>query len=348
MNTTERRMNVVSWALLIVATLIAATGPGTAHAGETLERVRQSGELRCGVIEYGAGLSTVDSNGRWTGFWADMCRAVAAAAVGDAEGVHFVPLANNTRFAALGGKAIDLLSESTTWTLGREAGTGLSFTGTMLYDGQGFLAHADGRRGELKSLGPTTVCVADATTTMRNLQDAIRTYPNLKPVVFITLSAANENFHLRKCDLLTSDRTALGSARLSSGLSPDRYVLLPEVISKEPLSPVVRSDDPDWFNVVRWTHFAMIAAEEKGITTANLDSFLGSNDPEVRRLLGVEGTLGESLGLDRDWAQRVIRMVGNYGEVYDRNLGPHTPMALERGMNALWSKGGLIYAPPLR
>lgn len=338
---------------LIVATILAAAliGPdgGEARAGETLDRVRQSGELRCGVSENGPGLATVDSAGRWTGFWPDLCRAVGAATAGDADAVRFVPLANPTRFAALRDNAIDLLSDSATWTLGREAGTGLLFADTVLYDGQAFLAHADNKAPDLKSVGAVRVCVDEASTSMHNVQDLAQSaHPNLTVMPFNSLRIKNESFYLRKCDLLTSDRTALAAARLTFGADINRFVLLPDIISKEPLSLVVRNNDPDWFNVVRWTHFVLVTAEEKGITAANLHSFLTSGDPEIRRLLGLEGGFGTALGLDEEWARRAIRAVGNYGELYNRHLGPDTPMGLERGLNELWAKGGLIYAPPIR
>jgi len=320
------------------------------HAGEVLDRVRQSGEVRCGVVDADLpGLSIIDSSGRWVGFWVDLCKAIAAASVGDPEAVRFVPATESTRAAALLGNAIDVMSSNTTWTLGREAGTGIRFAEPALYDGQGFLAHADAKAHDLKSFGPAKVCVRDGTTTLHNLRELAKgPYPDLIPVPFQSAKTLMEGFFLRKCDLMTADRTILATTRLASGAAKEHFVLLPEIISKEPLGLSMRDDDPQWFNIVRWSLLVMIAAEEKGIASTNVDDFANSADPEIRRLLGFEGGLGDALGLDNEWARRIIRAVGNYGEVFERNLGPHTPMGMERGLNALWSKGGLMYAPPVR
>lgn len=336
--------------IMVISVILVGIGATSPQAGDVLDRVRQSGEVRCGVVDANLpGLSIIDSTGRWSGFWVDLCRAIAAASVGDPESVRFVPATESTRAAALLGNAIDVMSSNSTWTLSREAGTGIRFTEPVLYDGQGFLAHTDARGKDLKSLGPARVCVRDATTTLLNLQELTKgPYPDLTPVTFQSAKSLMEGFFLRKCDLMTADRTILATTRLSSGMDKEHFVLLPELVSKEPLGLSVRDDDPQWFTIVRWSMLVMIAAEEKGITSSNVDSFANSTDPEIRRLLGIEGELGVALGLDNEWAKRIIRAVGNYGEVFDRNLGPDTPMGMERGLNALWSKGGLMYSPPVR
>ena len=336
--------------IMAIVGILGGFGATSLQAGEGLDRVRQSGEVRCGVVDANLpGLSIIDSTGKWVGFWVDLCKAIAAASVGDPEAVRFVPATESTRAIALRGNAIDVMSSNTTWTLSREAGTGIRFVEPALYDGQGFLAHADAKAKDLKSFGPAKVCVRDATTTLQNLQELTKgAYPDLIPLAFQSAKGLMEGFALRKCDLMTADRTILATTRVVSGVDKEHFVLLPEIVSKEPLCLSVRDDDPQWFSIVRWSMLVMITAEEKGITSTNIDSFANSTDPEIRRLLGFEGGLGEALGLDKEWAKRIIRAVGNYGEVFDRNLGPDTPMGMERGLNALWSKGGLMYAPPVR
>lgn len=336
--------------IMVAAGILSSFGATSVQAGAVLDRVRQSGEVRCGVTDAKLpGFSIVESTGRWTGFWVDLCKAIAVASVGDPEAVRFVPATESTRAAALSGNAIDIMSANTTWTLSREAGTGIRFVGPVLYDGQGFLAHAGAKAKDLKSFGHAKVCVREGTTTLQNLQELIKgAYPNLTPVTFQSAKGLMEGLSLRKCDLMTADRTILATTRLTSGVTKDSFVFLPEVVSKEPLGLTVRDDDPQWFNIVHWSMLVMITAEEKGITSTNVDSFANSTDPEIRRLLGLEGGLGAALGLDKEWAKRIIRAVGNYGEVFDRNLGPKTPIGMERGLNALWSKGGLMYAPPVR
>ncbi len=336
--------------IIVMSGFLVGFGATNLPAGEVLDRVRQSGEVRCGVVDANLpGLSIIESTGKWAGFWVDLCKAIAAASVGDPEAVRFVPATESTRAAALRSNAIDVMSANTTWTLSREAGTGIRFAEPALYDGQGFLVHADAKARDLKSFGPAKVCVRDATTTLQNLLELTKgAYPDLSPVIYHSAKTLMEGFSLRKCDLITGDRTILATTRVVSGVDKDDFVFLPEIVSKEPLALSVRDDDPQWFNIVRWSLLVMVTAEEKGITSANVDSFANSVDPEIRRLLGFEGGLGEALGLDSEWAKRIIRAVGNYGEVFERNLGPNTPMGMERGLNALWSKGGLMYAPPVR
>lgn len=336
--------------IMIITAILGGLGVPNLQAGEVLDRVRESGEVRCGLTDAKLpGFSIVESTGRWTGFWVDLCKAIAVASLGDPEAVHFVPATESTRAAALRGNAIDVMSANTTWTLSREAGTGIRFAGPVFYDGQGFLARADAKAKDLKSFGHAKVCVREGTTTQQNLQELIKgAYPDLTPVTFQSAKGLMEGLSLRKCDLMTADRAILATTRLSSGANKESFVFLPEIVSKEPLGLTVRDDDPEWFNIVHWSMLVMITAEEKGITSKNIDSFANSTDPEIRRLLGFEGELGAELGLEKEWAKRIIRTVGNYGEVFDRNLGPNTPMGMERGLNALWSKGGLMYAPPVR
>jgi len=335
--------------IMVIACLVGF-GATNSQAGEVLGRVRQTGQVRCGVTDANfPGFSSIESNGRWTGFWVDLCRGIAAASIGSPEAVRFVPATESTRAAALRGNAIDVMSANTTWTLSREAGTGIRFIGPVLYDGQGFLAHAGAKAKDLQSLGRAKVCVREGTTTHRNLLELIKgPYPDLIPVPFQSAKGLMEGLSLRKCDLLTADRSILAGTRLASGMPKEHFVLLPEIVSKEPLGLTVRDDDPQWFNIVHWSMLVMIAAEEKGITSRNVDSFASTTDPEIRRLLGIEGELGDALGLDKEWAKRIIRAVGNFGEVFERNLGPNTPVGMARGLNALWSKGGLMYAPPVR
>ena len=335
---------------MIICVILVCFGATNLQAGNILDNVRQSGEVRCGVVDANLpGLSILDSTGKWTGFWVDMCRAIAAASVGDPEAVRYVPVTESTRAAALRGNAIDVMSANTTWILSREAGTGIRFAEPVLYDGQGFLGRTDAKDKNLKSFGPARVCVRDGTTTLKNLQELAKNeYPDLIPVPFQSAKTLMEGFFLQKCDLLTADKTILATTRMVGDVAKEHFVLLPETVSKEPLALSVRDDDPQWFSIVRWSTLVMIKAEEKGITSANVDSFANSTDPEIRLLLGFEGGLGDALGLDNAWAMRIIHAVGNYGEVFDRNLGPNTPMGMERGENQLWSKGGLMYSPPVR
>ncbi len=280
----------------------------------------------------------------------DYCRAVAAATAGNATAVEVVLTETQDRFEALRSGMIDVLVSAVTWTLRRDASLGLNFISVIYYDGQGFLAHRSLEVRSLAEVGAATVCVkGGGTTTEKNLADYIEAEnPAMKAIIFQSSDIRNGSFLRRRCDLLTTDTLELVNIRASRTPKPDDYVLLPEVISKEPLGPVVRDDDPQWFDIVKWVIYATIAAEEKGVTSANVASMLYSAVPEVRRLLGVDPGLGESLGLDEAWAARVIEQVGNYGEIFERNLGKNTPLGLERGLNALWTEGGLLYAPPLR
>ena len=321
-----------------------------AWAGSTLDAVQKRGFLQCGVAEVGVGLSYVNEAGDWAGFFPDYCRAVAAATLGSAEAVDFVLTEVGNRFEFLRSNTIDLLSSNSTWTLRRDSGLGIDWAGVLYYDGQGFVAHKSLGVGSLGEVGAAMVCVTAAgTTTEKNLSEYIRLKnTKMKAMTFQSIEGRDGAFLRRRCDMLTTDRLVIVGMLSSRAPNPDDYVLFPEVISKEPLGPVVRDDDPQWFDIVKWVIYATVAAEEKGVTSANVATMRGSEDPEVRRLLGVDPGLGETLGLDETWAARVIEQVGNYGEIFERNLGKNTPLGLERGLNALWTEGGLMYAPPLR
>ncbi len=334
-------------ALMVV--LAAVLAPADASAG-TLERIQDRGLLQCGVNVAGMGLVEVDAQGRWVGFFPDMCRALAAAILGDAEAVDFVEVDFVTRFDALRGGAFDVLMSNTTWTMRRDVQLGLAFTATLLYDGQGFLAHNRLGIERLDDLdGPATVCVHSNTTTIDNLQDLVQTrYPNLEIRAYESNEAGFDAFFAHSCNMFTTDRSSLIGLRASRASNPDDYVLLQDVISREPVGPVVREDDMAWLDLVQWVMFALIVAEENGLTSANVDAALGSEVPEIARLLGLEGDFGESMGVPRDWAFQAIHQVGSYGEIYDRHFGPDTQLAVPRGINDLWTRGGLIYAPPVR
>lgn len=333
--------------LPLLLTTLAAPGPA---AAQTLQGVRDRGYLSCGLNVAGLGLVEVDADGRWTGFFPDMCRALAAAVLGDAEAVEFVEVDFLTRFDALRGGAFDVLMSNTTWTMSRDIELELQFSATLLYDGQGFLAHKDLGIQRLADLhGPATVCVHTNTTTIDHLRDLVATtYPNLEIRPYVSNEAGYEAFFAHSCDMFTTDRSSLIGLRAGRASEAEDVVLLDDVISREPLAPAVRQGDVAWFDVVQWAMFALVLAEEHGLTSANVSGALTDPVPEVARLLGVEGDYGESMGLPRDWAYQAILQVGSYGEIYDRNFGPGTQLAMPRDLNNLWSNGGLIYAPPLR
>lgn len=319
-----------------------------AWAGSTLDAVKQRGSLQCGVMEIGSGLSYVNETGQWAGFFPDYCRAVAAATLGSAAAVDFVLTDSGNRFEAVASGTVDALISPTTWTLHRDVSLDLNFIGVLYYDGQGFMAHRSLGAKSLAEVSAASVCVTTATTTEKNLAEYIRLKnPKMKAMIFQSSEGTDGAFARRRCDLVTGDRLSLVGWELRLA-NPDDYVIFPDIISKEPLGPVVRDDDPQWFDIVKWVIYATIAAEEKGVTSANIAAMKKSEDPEVRRLLGVDPGLGKSLGLDEAWGARVIEQVGNYGEVFERHLGVNTPLGLERGLNALWTDGGLMYAPPLR
>lgn len=334
-----------------IATIVGAAMAVTAAAGvnaSTLDSVKNRGALQCGVSDGLPGFSATDSAGRWQGLDADFCRAVAAAVLGDAEKVNFVSLTATERFTALQSGEIDVLSRNSTWTLTRDASLGLNFAGVNYYDGQGFLVSKDLGVDSALELDGASVCIQSGTTTELNLADYFRMNGmSYEPVLYDTSDQTTAGFEAGRCDILTSDQSQLSALRLQLS-DPDAAVVLPEIISKEPLGPVVRQGDDVWFNIVKWTLFAKINAEEMGITTVNAEEMLSSDDPSVQRFLGVSGNMGELLNLENNWAYNIVKQVGNYGEVFERTVGMGSPLNIERGVNALWTDGGIQYAPPVR
>lgn len=321
---------------------------GGARAGATLDAVKEKGFVQCGVNTGLPGFSNADDSGNWTGLDVDLCRAVAAAVFGEASKTRFTPLTAKERLTALQSGEIDLLSRNTTWTLTRDSALGLHFAGVNYYDGQGFLINKSLGVKSAKELNGASICILAGTTTELNVADYFRANGmEYRPVVFDTGDLTIKAFEAGRCDVLTSDQSQLYGLRIKMA-QPDEAVVLPEVISKEPLGPVVRQGDDDWFNIVRWTLFALVNAEELGVTSANVDEMKSSANPGVRRLLGVEGDKGKDLGLSNDWVYAIVKQVGNYGELFERNVGAQTPLKIERGLNALWNQGGLQYAPPVR
>ena len=331
----------------LLATCASGLPAGGASAG-TLDTVKGKGVLTCGVSTGVAGFSLPDDKGQWAGFDVDMCRAVAAAVFGDAKKVKFVALDAKNRFTALQSGEIDMLSRQTTWTSSRESTLGFVFGPVTFYDGQGFLVKKKLGVSSAKDLNGASVCVQQGTTTELNLADYFRTN-NMKyeSVAFQSLDETIKAYDSGRCDAFTDDSSGLHAERLRMSV-PDDSVILPEIISKEPLAPLVRQGDDQWFDVLRWTVYAMLNAEEFGVTSKNVDEMKKSDNPNVRRLLGVEGDQGKGLGLPTAWAYTIIQQVGNYGESFDRTMGTGSPLKIERGLNALWNKGGLQYAPPIR
>lgn len=320
-----------------------------AHAGKTLDQIRQRGQLVCGVSTGVIGFSAVDSQGHWRGLDVDVCRAIAAAVLKDPNKVKYVPLNAEQRFTALQSGEVDLLSRNTTWTLTRDASLGLEFTAITYYDGQGFLVPKKLKLRSAAQLRNAEICVQSGTTTEQNLSDYFKAQGvNIKPVVFENFEASVRAFFSGRCQAYTTDASALAFIRSKEAQKPDDYQILPELISKEPLGPVVRRGDDEWFTIVKWIVFALIDAEEYGVTQGNVQSMKASTNPAIRRLLGSTGDSGKPLGLDRDWAARAVGAVGNYGEIFRRNVGADSPLKLGRGLNALWTQGGLMYAPPIR
>ncbi len=319
-------------------------------AGETFNRLRSKGFIHCGVSEGLPGFSIKDTSGRWTGLDADFCRAVAAAVFGDPEKVTFVPLQAAQRFPALRMGNIDLLSRNTTWTIGREAGLGVLFAGTLYYDGQGFMVRRARGVNKVADLKGATICVEKGTTSQENLADYFQSKRwNYKPLVIESIVQQQEAFTKGQCKAFSSDLSHLAAMRLQAPGGPKAYSLLSVQISREPLGPVVRRGDEEWFTLVRWVLFALIEAEDLGVTQKNVRTKAKEKDqPELERFLGTSGNFGKALGVSNDWTVRIIESVGNYGEMFERNLGKGSPLGLERGPNRLWNKGGLLYAPPFR
>jgi general L-amino acid transport system substrate-binding protein len=341
-------MKKVSQVLGFIGIISAIALTGTASAATTLETVKNRGKLQCGVSTGLPGFSQPDQNGNWTGIDVDTCRAIAAAIFGDGDKVDFTPLTAKERFTALQSGEVDVLIRNTTWTLTRDTSLGLNFTGTNYYDGQGFLIRKSLGVDTALELDGATVCIQAGTTTELNLADYFRKHDmEYDALVFDTSEQTVQGFSSNRCDVLTSDRSQLAALRTKLD-DPSSAKILPETISKEPLGPVVRQGDDEWFNVVKWVLFAMVNAEEKGITSKNVDKMKKSDDPGTQRILGVSGDMGAKLKLPANFGYNIIKEVGNYAEMFNRNVGPDTAIGLNRGVNALWTDGGVMYAPPLR
>jgi len=336
-------------AILPAAALLLLAIAAPAHAGPTLDKVKQRGYVTCGVSTGLAGFSIADQQGRYTGLDVDTCRAIAAAVLGDASKTRFVPGTAQQRFTQLQSGETDVLTRNTTWTLTREADLGFLFGPPNYYDGQGFMVAKKLGVKSAKELNGATICVQSGTTTELNLSDYFRTHQmSFKPLVIEKLDETENAFYSGRCDAFTADRSGLAGSRAGRATNPDDYVILPEVISKEPLAPAVRQGDDEWFDIVRWTVFALIDAEEKGVNSKNVDAMKKSTDPEIQRMLGVVPGMGKSLHIGNDWAYDIIKQVGNYGEIFDRDVGKDSALKLDRGVNALWTEGGLMYAMPIR
>ncbi|MDP5220132.1 MULTISPECIES: amino acid ABC transporter substrate-binding protein [Ruegeria] len=334
--------------IFVGAATVVTLAAGAAMAG-TADDVKARGKLNCGVTTGLAGFAAPDANGEWKGFDVSMCRAVAAAVLGDPNAVEFVPTTGKTRFTALASGEIDLLARNTTWTFSRDVDLKFEFIGVNYYDGQGFMVPKELGVSSAKELDGATVCIQTGTTTELNLADFFRTNNiSYEPVPIETNAEAQQQYLAGACDVYTTDASGLAATRASFE-DPSAHILLPEIISKEPLGPLVRHGDHEWGDVARWTLNALISAEELGVTSANINDIASSTEnPEIKRLLGTEGTLGEMLGLDAEWAQRAIAAGGNYGEIFAKNIGEDTPIGLARGLNAQWTDGGLLYSPPFR
>jgi general L-amino acid transport system substrate-binding protein len=334
-------------AAVAAAAMAGMTSPAAAQA-KTLDTVKQRGQLVCGVNTGLPGFGAADDKGVWTGLDVDYCKAIAAAVLSDPGKVRYAPLTAKERFTALQSGEIDVLSRNTTWTMSRDSSLGTSFAGVNYYDGQGFLVKRSLGVKMAKELKGATVCVQTGTTTELNLADFFRTNKlEYKPLVFDKLDEALRAYQADRCDSFTTDASGLYAVRLQLA-KPEEHVVLPDIISKEPLGPTVRQGDFQWFTIVKWVHFALLNAEELGVTQANVDEMKKSANPDVKRLLGTEGDFGKGIGLDNDWAYRIVKALGNYGEVFERNVGMGSRLKIERGLNDLWTKGGLQYAPPIR
>ncbi|MCP1336022.1 amino acid ABC transporter substrate-binding protein [Futiania mangrovi] len=333
---------------VLLGAVASAALAASAASASTLDNVKAKGFIQCGVSQGLPGFSNTDDAGKWTGLDVDLCRAVAAAVFGDASKVKYTPLSAKERFTALQSSEIDILSRNTTWTMTRDTSLGLNFAGVNYYDGQGFMIRKSLGIASALELGGASVCTNTGTTTELNAADFFR--KNSMDYTLVAFEKADEvvaAYDSGRCDVYTTDASGLYAQRLKL-TNPDEHMVLPEIISKEPLGPVVRQGDDQWFNIVKWTHFAMLNAEELGVDSENVEQMKGTDNPSIRRLLGIEGEFGQGLGLSNDWAVNIIAQVGNYGEVFDRNVGPDTPLGISRGLNALWTDGGIQYAPPVR
>jgi general L-amino acid transport system substrate-binding protein len=334
---------VPAFTIAVHATMI--TLPARA---DTLQEVRDKGYLDCGVAPGAAGFSAQDADGKWTGLEVDYCRAMAAAIFDDPDAVRFTPLSTSERFDALTSGVVDVLSRTTTWTMGRDTQLGINFAGVMFYDAQGFMVRADDGYASALELGGARICIESDTTTELNAADFFAANSlEFNPVLFGAQAEVVKAYEDGRCDAYSSDTSALASERQRLA-DPDAHIILPEIISKEPLGPAVRQGDEKWFSIARWTYFALLDAEELGVNQLNVDDMLVSDSPAVKRLLGVDADFGSPIGLTPDWAFRIIKHVGNYGEIYERHVGLQTPIGIARGINELWTRGGIQYAPPIR
>src|SRR3954470_24635553 len=334
---------------LALALALGFGATAAAQAGPTLDKVKQAGNVVCGVQTGVPGFGQPDSQGKYSGFNVDICRAISAALFGDPDKVKYVPLTAQQRFTALQSGEVDVLSRNTTYTLQRDAELGFDFAPVVYYDGQGFMVAKKLGVKSAKELNGATICVQPGTTTELNLADYFRANNmQFKPLVIEKLDEVVSAYLSGRCDVITTDRSGLAGIRTGRTPNPDEHVILPEVISKEPLAPAVRHGDEQWTDIVRWVVYALIAAEEKGVTSQNVDEKAKSEDLDVKRMLGVTPGMGKALGLDEKWAYNAIKAVGNYGEIFDRNVGDKSPLKLDRGPNDLWTRGGLMYAIPIR
>jgi general L-amino acid transport system substrate-binding protein len=338
-------MKRITQSMCVAAAVMLFAG---AAGAATLDTVKERGALVCGANGQLPGFGLSDAQGHWSGLDVDLCRAIAAAIFNDGAKVKFVPLTARNRFTALQSSEVDVLVRNTSWTLSRDTQLGLNATGVNYYDGQGFIVRKASRLNSALELNDAAICVEQDTTSELNLADYFRANRmRPKTVTFATPDEAANAYEAGRCVAFTADASALYGARLKFA-KPDDHVVLPEIISKEPLGPFVRHGDDQWFDIVKWVHFAMLDAEELNVNRANLEEQLRSDSPEIRRLLGHEGNFGEQLGLTKDWVYRIVKLVGNYGEVFERNVGRGSPLKIARGLNALWTKGGIQDAPPVR
>jgi general L-amino acid transport system substrate-binding protein len=332
---------------IAAATLLGAAG--TAQAGKDLDAIKARGQLICGVNTGVAGFAQADSQGKWVGLDVDVCRAVAAAVFGDSEKVKYVPTTAQQRFTALQSGEVDILARNTTVTLTRDTALGLDFTAVNYYDGQGFMVNKKLGVKSAKELNGATVCVQPGTTTELNLADYFRTNKmTFKPVVIEKVEEVRAAFFSGRCDVYTTDASGLYSTRAANAPNPDDYMVLPDIISKEPLAPAVRHGDNQFADIVRWSQYAMLEAEEYGISSKTVDEMLKSENPSIKRILGVTPGMGKALGVDEAWVVNIVKQVGNYGESFERNVGMGSPLKIDRGLNKLWTQGGIQYAPPIR
>jgi len=337
------------WAIPIIAAMVAGGVATAVHADVTLDTVKKRGKVICGANGSRAGFSALDSKGQWQGLDVDTCKAIAAAVLGDKEKVQFVKTTTQTRFTALQTAEVDVLTANVTWTMGRDTKLGVDFVAPTFYDGQGFMVNKKIGVKSVKELGGATICVLPGSTSEKVAADVLRGYGlTFTPVVIQDMKELSKAFFGGRCDVHVQSTSGLSSSRASMASNPDDFILLPGIYGKDPMGPVVRQGDPQWKDIVAWTVYAMMEAEESGVTSKNVDAMKKSGDANIARLLGAKDKLGEGIGLDNEWAYRIIKQVGNYGEVFERNIGKTSPLKLDRGINDLWTKGGLLYAPPFK